>query len=345
MLRGGFACSSARGHRSLGAPRSVHAPLRGKTCIDALWAELGVPAAPHQVIEPTLAAMRAAWGTLDTGEGVVFSGDNREGFNGGASYVRWVRSEADLVDAQGFFVAGCDRVRAMPFLSGLPCSVHAFVAADQIAVFRPCEMLVFRRPSQSTFQYASVATFWEPGPDVTNAMRTLARTVAVGLRERFGYRGVFTIDGVLTPQGFLPTELNPRIGAGIALLFSGLDIPMELLHFAAIEGLELDWKLPELEGLVLANPRRVGRAGILVHNEVPPRKTGFDEVDGAFVETDREEPMFAVELGPAPGAAGFLRVVARSFPVGPAFGPVVVRLLRHLDAVWGLGIGPLEAGR
>ena len=68
-------------------------------------------------------------------------------------------------------------------------------------------------------------------------MRDLARRVGDGLRERVGYRGAFTVDGVLTAEGFLPTELNPRLGAGLATMTRGLpDLPVGLLDRALIEG-------------------------------------------------------------------------------------------------------------
>ena len=50
----------------------------------------------------------------------VWSGDARDGFNGGGNYVRWVLDEADRDAARGFFRPRCDRVRVMPFLDGVP---------------------------------------------------------------------------------------------------------------------------------------------------------------------------------------------------------------------------------
>lgn len=321
---------------TFGARPAAWQALEDKTVIDAVWDEAGVPRAPYALATP-----QAIDRSLDQGDGVVFSGDMREGFNGGASYVRWVRDDAELEQARAFYLQHCDRVRAVPFLEGLPCSIHAFVTADELAVFRPCEMLVFRRPGEITFQYASVATVWRPDQHVVDEMRSFARTVALHLRERYGYRGVFTIDGVLTAEGFRPTELNPRIGAGIGPLLRGLDIPLELLHFAAIEGLELDWRLDELEQLVLESPSSYARGGVLVPNACAPRDTRFRQDGERFVE-DEHGPIQVV-LGQAPGAAGYLRLLTDQLTPGPPVGPLFVELVRQLDRDWALGIGPLEA--
>ena len=49
-------------------------------------------------------------------------------------------------------------------------------------------------------------------------MRAIARRAGERLRAEVDYRGAFTVDGVLTGDGFLPTELNPRNGAGLATM-------------------------------------------------------------------------------------------------------------------------------
>ena len=56
-------------------------------------------------------------------------------------------------------------------------------------------------------------------------MRALARRVGAALRDQVGFRGSFSIDGVLAEEGFLPTELNPRLGAGMNTLAGALGDP------------------------------------------------------------------------------------------------------------------------
>ena len=49
-------------------------------------------------------------------------------------------------------------------------------------------------------------------------MREAARRVGAVLRDEVAYRGAFTLDGVATVDGFRPTELNPRFGAGLGVI-------------------------------------------------------------------------------------------------------------------------------
>src|SRR5689334_17767166 len=67
-------------------------------------------------------------------------------------------------------------------------------------------------------RYCGAATFWDPAQHRRTEMREVARRVEETLRGTMGYRGAFTIDGVMTEQGFLPTELNPRFGAGLGVI-------------------------------------------------------------------------------------------------------------------------------
>ena len=116
--------------------------------------------------------------------------------------------------ALAYFLPRCDRVRVMPFLDGVPCSIHALVLPDGTAVFRPVEISILRDETARTFQYGGLSTYWDaPAPD-REAMREAARCVGEHLREAYGYRGAFGIDGVLTADGFRPTELNTRASAG-----------------------------------------------------------------------------------------------------------------------------------
>ena len=91
-------------------------------------------------------ALRAAAGRLDRGAGTAWAGDARQGFNGGAQLLRWVRGEEDAAEAARFLAERCDRARVMPFLEGIPCSIHGMVFPGGVAAFRPVEMVTLRQP-------------------------------------------------------------------------------------------------------------------------------------------------------------------------------------------------------
>ena len=133
----------------------------------------------------TYDALSAAAHDLDGGLGTVWSGDAREGFNGGGEYVRWVRDDWQARDASDFFAEHCDRVRVMPFLDGVPCSIHGVVFPDGVAALRPVEMLTLRTTDDNArhrFVYGGMSTHWDPPVADREAMRP-ARRVAARLRE------------------------------------------------------------------------------------------------------------------------------------------------------------------
>ena len=79
-------------------------------------------------------------------------------------------------------------------------------------------------------------------------MREIARATGALLRAEVGFRGAFTIDGVATARGFLPTELNPRSGAGLNVMLRGLaDFPLQQLLDALVGGIALAYDPHELE--------------------------------------------------------------------------------------------------
>ena len=86
-----------------GRPREWEA-LEDKTTVDALWDDVGVRRPPSKVVATSYDELvEAARDVAGSGDGTVWSGDVREGFNGGSEYVRWVRTEQDARAATEFF--------------------------------------------------------------------------------------------------------------------------------------------------------------------------------------------------------------------------------------------------
>jgi hypothetical protein len=339
------------GRRKWGARPAAWQALEDKTLVDALWDEVGVERAPARIVAANFEDSFQASRALDRGVGCVWAGDNREGFHGGATYLRWVRDELQAREAATFFAAHCDRARIMPFLEGIPCSIHGLVFEDCTIAFRPCEMLVFRRPGRAELHYGRAATFWDPPAADRERMRQVARGVGDHLRKRVGYRGVFTIDGVLTSEGFRPTELNPRYGAALSCLGVPPELSLLLLHFAVAEGVRADFRPAELERLVLeaADGKRSGGGLAIAQRGVAEteRVSLVQQRDGTFrIAGASEQPDALALLGPGPVGA-FLRIdlVSERTPVGPSVAPRVAAAIACADAHFGLGIGPLEPAR
>jgi hypothetical protein len=346
------------GRRVYGPRRPEWRRLEDKVVVDQLWDDLGVTRAPSAVVAAEPEALRAAAGRLDRGAGTAWAGDARQGFNGGAQLLRWVRGEEDAAEAARFLAERCDRARVMPFLEGIPCSIHGMVFPDGVAAFRPVEMVTLRRPGSTRLHYAGAATFWDPPDEDREVMRDLARRVGAGLRQRVGYRGAFTVDGVLAAEGFLPTELNPRLGAGLATMTRDLpDLPVSLLDRALIEGEPLALAADDLERQVLAAADRTRAGGAWTVTErgpSPPENGAADATrelpvvfeGGACRPADGRPADGVLSFGPS-GVGGFVRLgldPAR-VPAGPPVAPLAVAAFALADERFGTGIGPLEPAR
>jgi hypothetical protein len=149
-----------------------------------------------------------------------------------------------------------------------------------------------------------------------------------------GFRSFFTVDGVLTTDGFRPTEVNPRFGAGLAYVASAApELPLVLLHRAAIAG-AVDPVAADLEALVLpgADATRAAASWVVVPG--PPVE--------AVEEADLGEGV-RVEVGPS-AMGRFVRVVfdVDALPAGRPVAPAAAAALMAADARFGLGLGPLE---
>jgi hypothetical protein len=238
----------------------------------------------------------------------------------------------------------------MPFLEGIPCSVHGMVFPSGVAAFRPVEMVTLRRPGSGRLRYAGAATFWDPPAADREVMRDLARRVGEGLRERVGYRGAFTVDGVLAVEGFLPTELNPRLGAGLSMMTGSLPgLPLGLLHRALIEGEALAFGAADLEGQVLAAADRSRAGGAWTVTEAAADATSELSVvfeEGTCRPAEVGEADGVLMFGPS-GVGGFVRLALDPdrVPVGPPVAPLAVAGFALADERFGAGIGPLEPAR
>ena len=235
--------------------------LEDKMLVDEIWVAAEVPHAPYQLVEVADGqALVAATEALSGELGAVWVGDARDGFNGGGNYVRWVQDAGDRVRAAAFFKPRCDRVRVTPFLEGVPCSIHGFVLPDGTAALRPVEIAVLRNPRESKFVYGGLGTTWDPPAADRDEMRAAARRVGAHLQSAHGYRGAFGIDGVLTADGFRPTELNTRMSAGATTVAELDSAFFAILQAALVAGVDTGISARQIEELVpLMDEHRTGK--------------------------------------------------------------------------------------
>ncbi len=211
-------------------------------------------------------------------------------------------------------------------MEGVPCSIHGIVFADDVVVLRPVEMIILRRHDGSFF-YCGCASYWDPAAGGRTQMRDFARRVGDQLRQEVDYRGAFTIDGVLTADGFRPTELNPRSGAGLSTMCRVTDFPMQLVLDCLVGGVEIDWRPRALEGFLLEifDAKRSGATGGPFSCPAP---LGDYEIPGG-----------TLTVGDSPLGV-FIRA-AVEHPTGSQFAPRACEIWTWADERFGLG--PLTA--
>ncbi len=327
------------GRAVLGARPQAWQDLEDKTLSDALWDTLGVPRAPCEVVAAEAGALLDAAARLETPAGTVWAGDAREGWNGGAEYTFWVHDDAGAARAAEFLSAHCDRARVQPFLEGRPCSMHGVVGGSGfVAALRPYEMLILRKPAEGRFHYAGSATTWDPPAADREAMRAVVKRVGAHLHETVGYRGAFTIDGVMTAEGFRPTELNPRYGGALHAIARCLpDLDLYLVNQVIVDDPGLRADLAGLERAIIEGADATRYAvGMAMLPEAP-------EVQ--LEEAIAFGPVRATSYYGAGPVGGLVRVLfdAETIPAGEAAAPWVEQAFRQANATWDTGIAEMHA--
>lgn len=338
----------AAGRRAYAGRPLPWTALEDKVRIDGFWDAIGVRRAPSRIVAADHDALRSAAKELDRGLGTVWAADARDGTHGSAMGLRWVRPGDDGRESFVSLRRMADRIRVMPFLDGIPASIHGIVFPDSVAVFRPVEMVVLRPTTGDRLHYAGCATAFDPLTDDRNAMRDLAYRVGAAVREAVGYRGPFGIDGILAEGGYLPTELNARAGGAMKRpLVQGAGLPLTPLCLAVTEGERLDYRPDLLQRAVVESTD--------AHRTCAGWSTtplGIEENRTLDVVRDRDEYRErragedrhgTLQVGPGP-VGGFVRFVLEPERIerGRSAAPEVVRAFRFVDRALGTDFGELD---
>jgi hypothetical protein len=297
--------------------------LEDKVTIDAFWDRAMIARQPSVVVP--LAQAADACDSIDRGDGTVWAADAREGFHGGASQTYWVADELSRDVALAGLETVCDQVRIMPFLDGIPCSIHGIVLPDGVAVLRPVEMITLRRGRE--FVYTGCATYWDPSEEVRSQMRSIARTAGALLAEEVDFRGTFTVDGVVTGDGFWPTELNPRFGAGINTIARASGLPILLVNDLIVSGHDLGLPAMAIEDELVERADAHRGGGTWMHGLAHHADPGTRHHDGS-----------TITIGP-----GFIRCIydPATTPVGPSTAQRACDFWGFADTEFGTEIGHL----
>jgi hypothetical protein len=320
--------------------------LEDKMLADAIWDAAGVARAAYRVVPNDEAALAEATAELSGPLGAVWSGDARDGINGGGNYVRWIVDADDQRAAAWFFRPRCDRIRVLPFLDGVPCSIHGYVLPEGTAAFRPVEIVSLRDVSRRQFVYAGLGTYWDPPDADREEMRAAVRRVGDHLAAAHGYRGAFGIDGVLTADGFRPTELNTRMSGGAALI-GDLDRRFfTLLQAELVSGHDVGLTPADLETLVPAmDAERTGRVAAIGQGvSIGGAVTYPVSYEDGRMERSDVETGSTLSAGDTPN--GFFAKVdpCTALRRGQRLAEINLALAELMDREHGAGFGKLEAG-
>lgn len=333
---------------TFGARRPEWAELEDKIAIRTLWSAAGIETAPDQVVDlDDIDASVAAHDRLATALGTVWAVDNEQGWHGGGTGTYWVHSASRARELAVNLASRHRRARIQPFLQGVPCSIHGMVLAEATLAFRPCEMIMLLDEKNHEFVYSRTATFWDPSVDDRESMRETARRVGDTLRDAVDFRGVFTLDGVLTADGFLPTEVNPRFGAALPRrlpLADGSSLDLFVLHLAATAGHLDDLGALELERMIvnLLDANRAGGAFIFTSMAPPDGgKTAAIATDFSVVAAKDPDALATVSWGPDPSGGLIFVTFTDQMPTGPPVASQLPAMRSALSKHWNLDLADL----
>jgi hypothetical protein len=217
--------------------------------------------------------------------------------------------------------------------------------------FRPMELLIYRDRAAQRIVYAKAGSRWDPDSADRDTMRSIARRIGDELHRRAAYRGVFTVDGILSKDGFVPTEVNTRFGGALPITISadaGEPINLVLLNMLAIEGLIDDLDAIQLERWITNSLDAHRYATGMFQTAGAPiddrSMTIARDRDGELVEVDQSDGERLANITWGARGNGGLMFVRSSRPMasGPPSAPEILELARLADREWTVGLPSLE---
>ncbi len=311
--------------------------LEDKTVIDAFWDRHAVSRQPSVVV-PLHEAPEAS-SQLDLGYGTVWAADARDGLHAGAALTKWVRTSDDVELVTDELLSRCDHVRVMPFVEGIPCSIHGVVLPDGVAVLRPVEMLTLRQ--ERRFHYLGASTFWDPPDHIRAEMRDMARRTGLGLAAEVGFRGAFSLDGVAADDGFWPTEVNPRVGGGLQALTYADTAPPVLLFELIVAGASTGISAAEFERQLtdIADRERAGLVQMFSRPSVTLNRPARHDGTRWEWAAEGDEQHASVQ---AQSIGVLAQLTSAALPHGASAAKITADFARFTDEQLGTSNGPLD---
>ncbi|WP_145786573.1 hypothetical protein [Kitasatospora atroaurantiaca] len=327
--------------RRLGRRQPAFRFLENKTVVDTLWDTLGVPRARSFISDlPHDVSVLGEW--VDCGGGVVCSLQPVDGdpVTGGDGMWWWRPGEPPSVPRS---LTGRHHVRLMPLLEGLPARLHGLVLPHGVVTFPPMEIVTLPRLDRGAFLCAGTV----PNAALIDqvGLRESAARIGSALQERMGYRGGFSVDGIVTRDGFVPTDFNARLTSAMAAAPPELRVLLHTANLLAREGIGITTEAVEtLAGDVFAD-----RGAYTLHGAATRarrdgnRRIGF-RWEGLRPVTDATSTTADGQLTLRPSPRGWLltaTLLADRLPVRGHLGPLAPAVFRLSDEVFGTDFGDL----
>ncbi|MFY1637117.1 hypothetical protein ACN27F_28220 [Solwaraspora sp. WMMB335] len=309
-----------------------------KTVVDTLWDVAGVPRAPSVISDGT-ADLATLGAIVDQGTGVVCSCQPiGAGPSAGGDGIWWWRDRpppATIPTAK----PRAWRVRLMPLLEGVPVRLHGLALATMVIPFPPMELVTLPRPGQGTFLCAGAV------PVLGDAAELVAQTERIGeaLHERLGYRGGFSVDGILTASGLIPTDLNARLTSAMEAAPSARRVLLHAVNLLARDGIEPDLSVVEqlVAQIFTAGATCTIFGAATETDEKAPRKAAV-RWDGDRLVSDPSGADGALVVTPSPRGWLLTATLATArLPGGGRVGPLAPEVFRISDEVLGTDFGNL----
>ncbi|MFI6758840.1 hypothetical protein ACIBF5_06800 [Micromonospora sp. NPDC050417] len=328
----------AGSRRRIGVRQPAWRLFEDKTVVDALWDAASVPRAQSIVSDGT-ADLAMLGAIVDQGTGVVCSCQPLgAGPSAGGDGIWWWRNglpPTTIPTAE----PGTWRVRLMPLLEGVPVRLHGLALTRGVIPFPPMELVTLPRTEQGTFLCAGAV------PTLGHAANLVTQTERLGscLRERLGYRGGFSVDGILTARGFLPTDFNARLTSAMEAAPPDLRVLLHTVNLLVRNGIEPDTSAVEQ----LAEETFTAGAtctifGAATHaDEKAPREASV-HWDGDRLVLDPRGSDGGLVVTPSPRGWLLTATLATDrLPSGGRVGPVAPEVFRFSDEVLGTNFGNL----
>jgi hypothetical protein len=222
----------------IGGRSAETALIEDKTIIDGVWSRTGIPSPAHAIVAADDSGLWDHVRRIDGGNGVILAIDSSQGHIGDAHGLAWIKTQDDLQAARDWFRGRTARVRVAEFVAGVPCSILGMVLQDGVAVFDPIEIVTLR-DRQRRLIFCGSSTWWRPSEQDCAEMRRHTRAAGEYLARHLAYRGIYSVDGILSSRGFVATELNPRHASGLGIRKALPDFPLYLFNRSVQSGISM----------------------------------------------------------------------------------------------------------